>query len=149
MHEVWKRWCSELPNLRNITIPRCYFPTGVAVKSLQLHRFSNASEVSYAGVVYIRIVNSNDSVATSFVVAKTKVAPIKHITVPCLELCGAVLAARLLRHVAKVLDILDESIHAWNDSIVVLSWLRSNPRHFKTFVGNRVSEIIDLVPCNH
>ena len=148
-HEVWKRWYSELPKLRNLIIPRCYFPTGVAVKSLQLHGFSDASEVAYAGVVYIRIVDCDDSVATALVIAKTKVAPIKRITVPRLELCGAVLAARLLRHVAKVLDIPDENIHAWTDSVVVLSWLRGNPRRFKTFVGNRVSEIIDFVSCNH
>ena len=137
--------------LKTLTIARCYFPAGVTTKLLQLHGFSDASEVAYAGVVYmyLRITGCNDSVSTSLVVAKTKVAPIKCITMPCLELCGALLVARLLHHVAKVLEIPGENIYAWTNSIVVLSWLLGNSRQFKAFVGNRVSEIIDLVSCNH
>ena len=42
-----------------------------------------------------------------------------------------------------------ESVYAWTDSLVVLSWLCGNPRRFKTFVGNRVSEIMELIPPRH
>ena len=117
-------------------------------KIATIHSFSDASEVAYAGVVYLRIADCNDSVSTSLVIATTKVAPIKCITVPRLEICGAVLVDRLLHDVAKVLEIPGENIYAWTDSIVVLSWLHGNSRQFKTFVGNRVSEIINLVSCN-
>ena len=97
-------------------------------RTLQLHGFSDASEVAYAGVVYLRIMGRKDSVSTSLCIAKTKVAPIKCITVPHLELCGAVLVARLLHRVAEVLQIPGENIYAWTNSVVVLSWLCGNPR---------------------
>ena len=35
---------------------------------------------------------------------------------------------------------------AWTDSCVVLGWLQGNPRRFKTFVGNRITEILDAIP---
>ena len=48
----------------------------------------------------------------------------------------------------EVLDIPIDDIHAWTDSTIVLSWLEGSPRRFKTYVGNRVSRIIDVVPPN-
>ena len=75
--------------------------------------------------------------------AKTKVAPIKRITLPQLKLCGTVLMARLLRHASEVLNI--DDIFAWTDSTLVLSWLQGNPKQFKVFVGNRIFEIRHLV----
>ena len=108
--------------------------------------FLDASESAYAGVVYLRSIDSNGAVHTSLVMAKTKVAPIKRLTIPRLELCGAVILAKLIGQVAKILDIPTGRIYGWTDSLVVLGWLRGNPRRFKTFVGNRVSEIVDLVP---
>ena len=115
---------------------------------IQLHGFSDASELAYAAAVYLRIVTIDDVVSVILVMAKTKVAPIKRLTVPRLELCGAVLLARLLYHVAKILSVPLEQTYAWTDSVVVLSWLRGNPRRLKTFVGNRISEIMELIPPN-
>ena len=86
--------------------------------------------------------------STSLVTVKTKVAPIKRVTVPHLELRGAVLLAMLLHHVAKVLEVPGENIYAWTNGIMVLSWLRGNPWQFKTTVENQVSEIIHVVFCN-
>ena len=59
------------------------------------------------------------------------------------------LLARLLSYVENILQFPTDKIYAWTDSSsVVLSWLRGNPRQFKTFVGNRVSEVIELIPPN-
>ena len=63
-----------------------------------------------------------------------------------LELCGARLLAQLLHHVQEVFHLPVNSIYAWTDSMIVLSWLVGNPRRFKTYVGNRVSHIIELIP---
>ena len=62
---------------------------------------------------------------------------------PRLEICGAVIVAKPLSHMAKIINILT---YAWSDSVIVLSWLRGNLRRFKPFVGNRVLEILDLTP---
>ena len=91
----WSQWRSELSVLSHHHLPRCYFPEDVKIVSIQLHGFSDASERAYSGVVYIRMVDSNDVVHTSIVMSKTRVAPIKRQTIPCLELCGALVLAQL------------------------------------------------------
>ena len=146
--EVWEKWRKELPMLNDHLIPRCYYPRDTKVKTIQLHGFCDASESAYAAVTYLRVTDIKDTVTTSLVIAKTKVSPIKRLTIPRLELCGAVLLARLIGHVGNILQIPHSNIHAWTDSLVVLSWLRGNPRRFRTFVGNRVSEVIESVPPN-
>ena len=134
--------------LHDHLIPRCCYPKRIEVKSVQLHGFCDASESAYTAAVYLRVLDEKDTITISLVVAKTKVAPIKRLTIPRLELCGAVLLARLVNHVGKVLQIHTNDAYAWTDSLVVLSWLRGNPRRFKTFVGNRVSEVMELIPPN-
>ena len=122
-------------------IPRCYHKKETSISSFELHGFCDASEVVYGAVVYLRMTDSTGDVQTSLVTSKTKVAPIKRLTIPRLELCGAQLLAQLLHHVQQVLEIPLNSVFAWTDSTIVLSWLVGNPRRFKTFVGNRVSYI--------
>jgi transposase InsO family protein len=146
IREVWLKWRLELPSLSAKGIPRCYSPKGCNIVSTQLHGFCDASEDAYGGVVYLRLTDSKGGVHTSLVMSKTKVSPIKRLTIPRLELCGAEVLARLLHSVKETLHIPLSDIHAWTDSTIVLSWLRGNPRRFKTYVGNRVSEIVDKIP---
>ena len=113
---------------------------------MELLRFSYASEEAYAGVVYLRMTDSLQQVHTSLVTSKTKVAPIKHLTIPRLELCGAHLLAQLLHHVKQVLRLPIDKVHTCTESTIVLSWLVGNPCQFKTYVGNRISYIIELIP---
>ena len=145
IREAWLQWRCELSLLADKPIPRCYFPKNVQVTSFQLHGFCDASELAYAGVVYLRMVDSDENVHVSLLTSKTKVAPIKRLTIPRLELCGAHLLARLLFHVREALRIRIQNVYAWTDSTIVLNWLEGNPRQFKTYVGNRVSSIIELV----
>ena len=118
----------------------------MSIAALQVHRFGDASESAYASVVYLRMVDTNDQVHVALVISKTKVAPIKRLTIPRLELCGAALLADLLYHAKELFDIPPGDVFAWTDSMVVLGWLRGSPRRFKPFVGNRVSTIMELVP---
>ena len=102
-------------------IPRCHFPKDVHITSAELHGVSDASEAAYSGVVYIRMVDSRDVPHVSIVTCKTKVAPIKQLTVARLGLCGAHLLANLLYHNQEVFNIPSNKEFAWTDSTIVLS----------------------------
>ena len=78
----WLKWRTELPLLANCHIARCYFPRDSFITSWQLHGFSNASELAFAGVVYLRMIDTNENVHVSLVTSKTKVAPIKRLSIP-------------------------------------------------------------------
>ena len=148
IQDSWFQWRSQLPCLAKKGIPRCYFPKTSQIQSTQLHGFSDASEDAYSGVIYLRFVDSQDCVHVSLVMSKTRVAPIKRMSIPRLELCGAQLLADLLRHTREVFRLSTSQLFAWTDSTIVLNWFDGNPRRFKTFVGNRVSAILDSVPPN-
>ena len=75
------------------------------LKSIQLHSFSDASENAYSGVVYLRMIDSLDNMHVSLVMLKTRVTPIKRISIPHLELCGAQVLTCLLTHVKEILQI--------------------------------------------
>ena len=142
IYHTYQKWRVELSIL---FIPRCYFPCCSRDYEIQLHRFSDASEEAYTAVVYLRVQAPDNSIHASFVMSKTRVAPLKRLTIPSLELCGALLLSKILSHVQRTLEYSSCEVHAWTDSTVVLGWLNGDPRRFKTFVGNRVSQIIDLI----
>ena len=73
--------------------------------SVQLQGFSDVTEDAFVAVVYLCMLDSNDNVHISLVMAKTKVAPIKCLTAPRLEFCRANLLASLLHHTQKVLKV--------------------------------------------
>ena len=126
-------------------VPRCYFRKESHITSVELHGFCDASQRAYAAVIYLKMTDSLGSIQISFLTSKTKVAPIKRLTIPRLELCSAYLLAQLLHQVQTVFDLPLNSVHAWNDSTIVLNWLVDNPRRFKTYVGNRISYIVELI----
>ena len=77
----------------------------------------------YVGIVYLRAVDDNNNARITLALAKIKVAPIKCLTIPRLELCGVTISARILNHVTHVLAIPIQNIFAWTDRVVPLSQL--------------------------
>ena len=130
-----------------MNIPRTYTPKDAQVASMQLHSFSDESEDAYSGVIYMSTVDARDAVHVSLMMAKTRVAPLKRLSIPCLELCDPHLLAELLQHAKSIFSVPLSQIFMWTDSTVFLGWLNSIPRRFKTYVGNHVSSIVDNVPA--
>ncbi len=146
----WRRLVSDLSESQTMTIPRCYLD-GVdgEIFSYQLCGYCDASLLAYAAVVYLQIETEDDS-HMHFVVAKTRVAPLKKQSIPRLELLSAVLLARLMDVVKSSLssELEISSCHCFTDSQVALCWIRNTGRSWKPFVQNRVSEIRSLIPVD-
>lgn len=114
---------------------------------LELHGFADASNVAYAAVVYLRVQSLSGDVTMSLLTGKSKVAPLKPISIPRLELLAAVLLSRLLEFVQLTLNIAKYvECYCWSNSTVVLHWLSSHPSRWKTFVANRVADVQTRLP---
>ena len=149
IQHAWLQWRTQICQLQQLRIPRCITTSRVHDPCYQLCGFSDASERAYAAVVYLRAVGSNGSTMVNLVTGKTKVAPLKPLSLPRLELSAAWLLARLLKRIGDVLSSLNPEVLALTDSLITLQWIRGHPSRWKTFVANRVSEIQDLCPPVH
>ena len=144
-HKIWRE---ELPLLKDISLPRCYFSQEPTL-SVCLHGFSDASEKGFSAVVYIRATYDSSPPTSRLVVAKSRLAPKNSRTMPELELCGAVLLTELLDATRKTLNISLDDIMAWSDSTIVLCWLTKCPSLYKTFVANRLTTVTSSIPASH
>lgn len=138
--EQWKSWLCEAKKLKCISIPRCYLPVSSSYENATLHVFCDASDKAYSVVIYLRI-EDKDKVYTSFVHSKARVAPLKSMTIPRLELQGAVTGSLLTDVICKELNIQIQKRYLWSDSKVVLSWINTKEK-LAAYVGNRVEKIL-------
>ncbi|GFY17195.1 integrase_H2C2 domain-containing protein [Trichonephila clavipes] len=135
------RFIDSLEAANNISIDRC-----IAIhraKSFELHAFSNASEKAYGSSIYLKSISTLGEVKVCLVTSKSRVSPLKQISIPRLELCGAVFATKL-KKVKEALNLQITAVHFWLDSTIVISWIHRESRELKTFVANRVSKIHQL-----
>ena len=79
----WRAWLESLPQLEHFCIDRCFKPPDFGeVISCQLHYFSDASQLAYGAVAYIRMVNAHGDVHCSLLMGKARLAPLKPVTIP-------------------------------------------------------------------
>ncbi|XP_054715273.1 uncharacterized protein LOC129224750 [Uloborus diversus] len=142
--KIWNRWCFELPTLLKLQIPRNVLDCAeLSSCDIELHTFSDASPKAYGAVVFV-LIRSDDKVIVNFLTSKSRVAPLKRITLPRMELLRALLA-RLANEVANVLKRkISPPMYFWTDSQIALYWIRGSALKWKTFVCNRVKEIQEL-----
>ncbi|XP_072377793.1 uncharacterized protein [Diabrotica undecimpunctata] len=140
--ETWTKLESEIPALNGLKLNR----QAICKEdiSVQLHGFTDTSKKSYGACIYLQSVNATGDVRVELMYAKSKVAPLKTLTIPCLKLSAMLLLARLFDKVKKSMQMEFESSTLWSDSTIALAWIRTSPNLQKTFTSNRVSEIQSL-----
>ena len=146
LQEIWQRKCSwdtpldqdlcekwlnirrDILNLPTMTIPRPYFhkQSGTVTTLTDIYVFADASIRAYGAVVYLNI---------SLAMSKSRVAPLKALTLPRLELMADVTASRVAKFVQFSIspDSNPIAVHLWTDSQIVLYWLQ-NGTHSQQFV---------------
>ena len=101
MQTEWNNWLAALPSLEELSVPRCYKPSGFIPTRIELHCFSDGNQNGYGAVAYLRITSSFGEVHCSFVLGKSRVAPRKPMTIPRLELTAILVAVRLAKFIQR------------------------------------------------
>ena len=144
LYQSWTEWTSELEDLENITIRRCYKPSNFGtVKNIELHYFSDASYSGYGQCTYVRMINTEDKIHCALVMAKARVTHKKVLTMPRLELMAAVISVKISNLLREELQYDKCEEYYWTDSQIVLAYIQNNARRFHIFIANRIQTILN------
>lgn len=139
----WEGWKTSLSDLSRLVIPRCYKPDKFGmIKNAEVHHFSDASTSGYGCASYLRLVDTDNQVHCTLLMGKARVAPLKSVTIPRLELQAAVTAAQTSKLITTELG-LDVTETFWTDSQVVLGYLKNTAKRFHVYVTNRIQQVRD------
>lgn len=138
----WIKWLEDVPSINHVSIERCLQPTGfLHAVSKKIHAFSDASSEAYGMVAYLRLEDEQGNVHCSFLMGKSRLAPIKPMTIPRMELVAATVAVRVGRILLHELALDPQDIVYHTDSTTVLHYIKSETRRFPIFVANRIQQI--------
>ena len=140
----WKQWLSLLSELNSISIPRSFYPLKFNTAYQEIHIFSDASLNAIGYVCYMRSINEINEVHVAFIHAASKVSPRSATTIPRLELCAALEAARCASTLYMELSTKPKDVFFHCDSQIVLGYISNNHRRFSKYVERRVHGILDL-----
>lgn len=142
--ELRNEWVSIWENIKcleKIRIPR--WISAISLEKIQLHGFCDASIKAYGAAIYVRLIHEDGTIRTNLLVSKSRVAPLKKVTIPRLELAAAELLSNLYAVVSRAMEWQSVSYYLWSDSTIALQWLNKNPMELKLFVANRVKKICE------
>ncbi|XP_039268857.2 uncharacterized protein LOC120343903 [Styela clava] len=135
---LWNGWLEDIPGLENIFMQRCFAPSGFGnIVTRQIHHFADGSAVAYGTVSYLRLINEDGKIHVAFLLGKARLAPIKTVSIPRLELT----AVKLDLFLRRELDFEEIESMFWTDSTSVLLSINNTSRRFPTFVANRLAKI--------
>jgi len=147
IHNEWLNYRKGLSTLNTLTIPRKIICNQKIIYT-EIHGFADASMKCYGACIYLRCKDDCGEYTTNLICAKSRVAPLKTISLPRLELCAALLLVRMINSLVPKLNLNIVRKHFWSDSKIVLAWIASPSTKWKTFVAHRVGEIQDTTSIN-
>ncbi|KRX81644.1 hypothetical protein T06_8205, partial [Trichinella sp. T6] len=134
----WRDWIAEIPSISEIRLPRCWLPAGTdCIKEVELHGYGDASEMAYGSAVYLKATTVSGETVVKLVMSKTRIAPVKRVTLPRLELMAALITARLISFVKTSLEIKFSKVVCWTDSQVALRWIQGD-----SYRGCRMKDLV-------
>ena len=135
------KWINSVYNLIKIEIPR-YYQINMSVEQPELHIFADSSSKAYGCAAYLRLVK-DDQVQVSFVIGKSRLAPLKEkrLSIPKLELQTATIAVRIKVKLLSETNFNVKNIYFWSDSKAVLKYIYNENKHFPVYVMHRLDEI--------
>ena len=142
--QKFQRWISGLQKIKNWNIPRRYTQVEYTTTEKQLHVFCDASEKAYGAAVYIETKEG-----LTLVLSRARVAPLKRVTLPRLELLACLIGTKLLIQVKAALFLQEAEYQCWTDSKIALGWIKGEPCKWKQFVANRVQTIQESTDPAH
>ena len=128
--------------LKAFSLPRFIYREPSKIWSKFLVVFCDASEVAYAAAAFIRATSTEGDYVCHLVMSKTRLMPLKTVSIPRGELMACQLAVRLARSVCEQLELNKCGVKYLSDSTTALWWIKGEPRKFRPFVANRVAEIL-------
>ncbi|GFT16565.1 integrase_H2C2 domain-containing protein [Trichonephila clavipes] len=138
----WASFVQSLPVLERLKIPR--FVLSENLESIILYGFCDASEKGFGAVIYVFVIKNSGDRHSQLLCSKSRVAPLKTLTIPRLELSACLLLSKLIRKAINALKMNLSQVILFSDSTIVLSWIKTPPHLLKTFVANRVAKIQEL-----
>ncbi|XP_065181258.1 uncharacterized protein LOC135811921 [Sycon ciliatum] len=135
----WQSIAESMDAASDQVVPRSFGLNHLDTERYELHVFCDASKSAYGAAAYLRKIG--DTHCTSdLIFCKTRVAPVKAITIPRLELLAAQLGVRIVEFIQRQLTVEFTRICVHSDSSCVLGWIRSKKKQSQ-FVENRLTEI--------
>ena len=144
MKARWNAWLEGAAKVSKIKIPRQYTVIEKSIEEIQLHVFCDASEAAFGCVAYVRFSYKGGGHDCSLVMAKSRLAPIKVVTLPRLELNAARAGARLAQLAVHEIGLPISRVKFWSDSTISLQYINNKSKRLKVFERNRSAEINDL-----
>ena len=130
---IWLSFLADLEHLKEIRVNRfCFVNLNEKTIRIELHGFTDNSNAGYCAVVYLKVVTSS-AVKVFFLASKTKVTPLKVLSIPRLELLGCVLLAKLMKEIKEAIrsSVLIDDTYCWTGSDVILCWIKGKEKCWK------------------
>jgi len=147
IQKQWFEYRTQLSAVNKLSISR-KMTNNLKSCVIEVHGFLDASTLAYGCCLYLRCTDDTGIHHTNLICAKSKVSPLKTLSLPQLELCAALLLTRLANKLIPKLQLKISQQYFWTDSKIVLAWIASSSTKWRTFVAHRVAEIQNKTSMN-